>query len=201
MSALNPPPAKVPTSSWALLWASTKTAMTPFGIALAIIGLVVVFTPKDWPAGFGLALLVLMTFFAMVLFCCLLEVRPHLIPARPIADQGMPPHDPYPDSKAVIITSRCSNLHHGAPVTLEVRQSGYEREIGYGSIVKIQSDGKAVLAVDRWCGGLDPQIIEGILQNRKDTISRLIVRPDFRQYIAKQSGPSVTPSQDKDACA
>lgn len=178
-------------------------ATTPFSLALGLLGLVGGFAPSAWPAALNIVLLVLTTAFGMVLVTCLIEVRPFLVPARPIAEQGMESHEPYQDSKALIISSRCSILHHGAPVTLEIRQSGYEREIGYGSIVKIQADGKAVLAVDRWCGGVDPKITEGILHNSKDVMSRLIIRLDFRRYVPQQGGVPVPPtvSGSNDGCA
>lgn len=179
-------PSQGPISTSALLWSSVKTAATPFGIELSIIGLFIYFAPPLWPAWLSLALLTLSAACATLLFACLIEVRQRLVPSRPVAIAGMKAHDPYSSAKAIILASRCSSLHPGAPVTLEIRDGGYEREIGYGSIVKVQSDGSTVITIERWCIGVEPHVIEGIQENRKSIISALIIRLDFQQYVPGQ---------------
>ena len=132
------------------------------------------------PCGFVLAVIVI-TLMDCSYQCCRRLAHP-----LPKVVRSLAPSRLFPNSISILLTEPSDLFAQGSAISIYSRQKDCEILIGIGEVITVQQNGFIQVSAENMCDGNSPEIWKKILQNNKDEIEALLIKPSLPSHLIQR---------------
>jgi len=157
-------------------------AMSAVGVCVAVV-LFLVLPGSKISIGILVPVTIPVILLLITIFDCALSCTRRMATRLPEVIHAYQPSAPYSDALATLLLNESSIFAHGAMVSIFTRANDFERLIGLGFVSTIQENGLIQVCVldGTKIDTVTEEIWHRILQNNKDELQLLLVKPSIPQ--------------------